>query len=159
MYDVRDEMRDVAAAQQAVPVLTVVRLYELQCAHRLTAGVPANHRCRRSHGHRYLVRLAVSGAVDPATGMVLEYGTIDRIFVPAVVTPIDHHDLNTLTERYTGPRAEAVAANPTVENLALWLWDACRSLAASARAGRGLRLEWIEIEEDSRSSVRIARPC
>lgn len=55
--------------------LIVHRTYEMEAAHRLTAGVPEGHQCRRPHGHRYRLTVSVSGEVGD-DGMVIEYGAL-----------------------------------------------------------------------------------
>lgn len=130
--------------------LTIRRKYEMEVAHRLTAGVPENHRCRRLHGHRYVLTLDVSGEIAD-DGMVIEYGHIDAIVMP-LVKHLDHHDANTLRERCTTRDAEAVSQNPTVELMVAW-FVARLGLINSGRAGTLLRLERVELQEDSRSSA------
>jgi 6-pyruvoyl-tetrahydropterin synthase len=71
--------------------------YEAQAAHQLSAGVPEGHPCRRLHGHRYNITVAISGDVDPATGMLLEYADIDRR-VHEVLRFVDHNFINNLGE-------------------------------------------------------------
>lgn len=131
-------------------MLTIVRRYEAEVAHRLTAGVPVGHKCRRLHGHRYVIEIAVSGRLD-AAGMIFEYAELDSTIKP-ILRLLDHNDANTLNERCSTAEAAAYAINPTVELLAEWLAARLR-LVKSIRQEQGLRLERIRIEEDSRSYV------
>lgn len=105
--------------------------YELPAAHRLTAGVPEKHKCRRLHGHNYYLTIRISGFAAP-DGMLVEYDTIDGIVKP-ILRLVDHQDLNTLNERCSTKEAEAVAANPTVELLIMWFAERLR-LVSSARS-------------------------
>jgi len=132
---------------------TIVREYELSCAHRLTAGVPETHRCRRPHGHSYRLELAISAEIG-ADGMVFEYGVLDVVAMP-VLRELDHNDLNTVSSRISGAPAVALSENPTVELLAAFLVWALRDLYAKLDASRGSRLEYVRIREDGRSSVEV----
>lgn len=131
-------------------MLTIVRRYEAEVAHRLTAGVPERHKCRRLHGHRYVIEIAVSGDLD-STGMIFEYAELDSTIRP-IIAALDHHDANTINERCSTAEAASFAENPTVERMVVWLATRLR-LVKSIRQEQRLRLEWISVEEDSRSRV------
>lgn len=129
--------------------LILWRRYEIEAAHQLTDGVPEGHRCRRLHGHRYIVQIGIEGNVQP-NGMLIEYADLDTQVWP-VLKRCDHYSLNTLTERHSGPMTEAFAANPTVELFCAWLVTALGFL--SPTEGGAFRLAGIKVEEDSRASV------
>lgn len=136
-------------------MIILSRRYEMESAHQLTDGVPANHKCRRLHGHRYILTVRISGEAA-ADGMLVEYAFVDAAVMP-VVKLCDHHSLNTLNERCSTKEAAAVAKNPTVELLIGW-FAARLALLASVRSPgadlpSALRLESLTLEEDSRSSV------
>lgn len=128
--------------------LTLWRRYEIESAHQLTAGVPEGHKCRRLHGHRYIVTLGVEGDIIADTGMLIEYTDLDTQVLP-VLKRIDHYSINTLRERDSTAAAEAVSENPTVELICAWLVDALGFL----RQERQLRLVAVKVEEDSAASV------
>jgi len=130
--------------------MILCRRYEAECAHRLTAGVPETHKCRRPHGHRYVIWIAVEGVVGD-DGMLIEYGDMDSC-VAQTIRVIDHHDLNTLNERCSTSEAARVAENPTVERLVEWIAARVR-LLASSRPGYVKGLAFVRVEEDSRSWV------
>lgn len=136
--------------------MMLTRRYTMQAAHRLTAGVSENHPCRRLHGHRYVLDISVSCEFLPEDGMILEYGHFDAVVKP-VLKLVDHHDLNTLNERCSTEQATDVAKNPTVELLLRWLATRLR-LLSSARAGFGLRLHRLVLEEDADSRVEWQEP-
>lgn len=107
--------------------------FTIAAGRRLT-GVPAEHPCARVHGHTFLVRLTVSGAVDPVTGFVVDFAQIQRAFAP-VHEALDHRFLNDV------PGLE----NPTSEHLAIWIWNHLRPELAELSA--------VEITETGASGV------
>jgi 6-pyruvoyltetrahydropterin/6-carboxytetrahydropterin synthase len=68
-----------------------------------------------THGHNYVLEVTVRGAVDPATGMVMDLGELKRLVNDTVVTRFDHADLN-------GDAAFASGVIPTTENLVRAVW-------------------------------------
>ena len=68
--------------------------------------------CFRLHGHNYRFLVAIEGAVDPATGMLVDFGDLKRVVADRVLALVDHRTLNDVLE------------NPTAENIARWIWDA-----------------------------------
>lgn len=114
------------------------RTYELQCAHRLT-GVPAEHKCSRTHGHTYVVTVTVeSDSVDPLTGFCagLDFADIDRMVEADVFAYLDHRNLN-----------EAGVATGSTEELARNVFE---RLVPSVLPGR---LVSVSISENSRSRI------
>jgi 6-pyruvoyl-tetrahydropterin synthase len=57
-------------------------------AHRL-AWHP---KCSRMHGHGFQVRVLVEGTVDPATGIVVDFGVLGAD-IDALIAPLDHRFL------------------------------------------------------------------
>ncbi len=90
------------------------RDFRFEAAHLLPAA-PEGHKCRRLHGHSYLVEITVEGEVDPATGWFLDYGLL-RDLVEPLRQQLDHRYLNEI----------AGLENPTSELLARWLWERLR---------------------------------
>ena len=68
------------------------------------------------HGHNYVLEVTVRGAVDPATGMVMDLGELKRLVGDLVVSRFDHADLNR-------DAVFASGAVPTTENLVRAIWD------------------------------------
>lgn len=66
---------------------------------------------RRIHGHSYRAEVVVRGEVDPATGMVVDFGVLERAVEEARLG-LDHHFLNEVPG--LGPA--------TMENLSIWIW-------------------------------------
>jgi 6-pyruvoyltetrahydropterin/6-carboxytetrahydropterin synthase len=67
--------------------------------------------CFRMHGHNYKFFIALEGEVDPATGMIADFGVIKQAVAEKVLARADHQVLNDFLE------------NPTAENIARWIWD------------------------------------
>ena len=72
--------------------------------------------CFRMHGHNYRLVVAVEGRVDPATGMVADFGRVQAIVQEHVLARADHRTLNDVLE------------NPTAENIARWIWESLEGL-------------------------------
>jgi 6-pyruvoyltetrahydropterin/6-carboxytetrahydropterin synthase len=95
---------------------TLVKTLSFDAAHCLPS-LPEGHKCRRLHGHTFVVEVAVEGEVDPQTGMVRDYAEISDAAQP-VIEQLDHRYLNDIPG----------LANPTSEALARWLWDRLKPL-------------------------------
>lgn len=128
-----------------------MRRYEIHAAHRLTAGVPEGHRCRREHGHRYNIEIEVRlvGALE--NGMVIEYGELDLV-TGELLGIVDHWSLNTLDDRAMTAmeQARAVAENPTVELFAIWLLKAMQFRLPSR-----VKVCRVSIEEEANASATV----
>lgn len=114
-----------------MPHVSVTRVYEVACGHHLPS-LPEGHRCHRPHGHNYQIHITISGEVDE-TGMLVEAGALDAMIQP-VLLKVDHRTLNDLD---LATRAgKALIENPTVEHLALWLYEALGFLWSAAAPNR-----------------------
>lgn len=91
--------------------MEIFKEIQFEAAHRLP-NLPASHKCARLHGHSFRVALHVRGAVDPATGWVMDFADIKTAFAP-IFEQLDHRYLNEI------PGLE----NPTSEIIARWIWD------------------------------------
>jgi len=91
--------------------VTLRKSFQFEAAH-LLPKLPAEHKCRRLHGHSFKVELAVSGPCDPHLGWLIDYADISAAFRP-LWEQLDHRYLNEV------PGLE----NPTSEQIALWIWD------------------------------------
>lgn len=68
--------------------------------------------CKNLHGHNYKLVVLCEGSLDPRTGMVIDFFTLQKVVQEKVLARLDHSDLNTLL------------AVPTAENIILWIWGA-----------------------------------
>lgn len=87
------------------------KIFRLEAAHWLP-HVPEGHKCRRMHGHSFVVEVTVAGDVDPKMGWMMDYGDIAAVWKP-LHAQLDHRCLNEIEG----------LENPTSENLCLWLWQ------------------------------------
>src|SRR5262249_21619431 len=77
-------------------------------------SAPANHKCRKMHGHSFTIEISVEGPVDPETGWVFDHAEISRATQP-LIDLLDHSYMNEI---------------PGLENPTLKIW----------RGGFGTRL-------------------
>jgi 6-pyruvoyltetrahydropterin/6-carboxytetrahydropterin synthase len=89
----------------------LTKSFRFEAAHWLPT-FPQAHKCRRMHGHSFVVDVVVSGPVDPAKGYLVDYGEIGAAIEP-VRSQLDHYVLNDV------PGLD----NPTAEQLARWVWE------------------------------------
>ncbi|MEO6665623.1 MAG: 6-pyruvoyl tetrahydropterin synthase family protein [Nitrospiria bacterium] len=54
--------------------------------------IPHHPKCGRLHGHTYALHAEVSGDIDPATGFVMDFGTVKDV-LRQVADRLDHHVL------------------------------------------------------------------
>ncbi|WP_166879654.1 6-carboxytetrahydropterin synthase QueD [Enterobacter sp. Ap-1006] len=90
---------------------TLFKDFTFEAAHHLP-HVPEGHKCGRLHGHSFMVRLEITGEVDPYTGWIMDFSELKAAFKPTY-DRLDHYYLNDI------PGLE----NPTSEVLAKWIWD------------------------------------
>jgi len=69
-----------------------------------------------THGHNYELEVTVRGAIDPATGMVMDLAELKRVVGDVVISRFDHADLNR-------DAVFASGAVPTTENLVQAIWE------------------------------------
>jgi len=86
----------------------VRRRFRFEAAHRLPRH-PG--KCRELHGHSYELVVVVERAVEPDSGIAIDFSDLKRVVGEAVVSRLDHRCLNDLME------------NPTAELLAVWVWE------------------------------------
>ncbi|MBA3470032.1 MAG: 6-carboxytetrahydropterin synthase QueD [Herpetosiphonaceae bacterium] len=118
--------------------------FHFEAAHQLP-----NHRgkCARLHGHSYRLEVSVRGPIMPARGasddgMVIDLDDIKQIVQTAVISQLDHYNLNDLID---GPT--------TAERIAHWIWDRLEAVSPSFGA-----LLWrIRLWETATGHVEITR--
>lgn len=108
-------------------------------------NLPADHKCARRHGHNYSIFVTVS-ARTLTNGMVVDADEVKwhaRPFVEA----LDHHTANEFGTSQKDPRTLEMSAQPTAENIALWIYRGVRPIE-----GRfpGVRVTRVSVEENRR---------
>ena len=94
--------------------MEIFKTFRFESAHSLP-NVPADHKCRRLHGHSYRVEVHVSGPLDPRMQWVTDFADVAAAADP-VIGALDHRVLNEI----------AGLENPTCERLAVWIWERLR---------------------------------
>jgi 6-pyruvoyltetrahydropterin/6-carboxytetrahydropterin synthase len=106
------------------PVVQLGRVWHFCASHRLHVdALSAEENTRifgkcnhpHGHGHNYTVEVSLRGAIDAATGMVVNLADLDAFAARELIERFDHRNLNTLD-----CFADRVS---TTENLARELWS------------------------------------
>jgi len=130
--------------------LSLTRRYRFAASHRLHKPNFTESENRRiygkcsnpyGHGHNYSLEVTISGAVDPATGMVANLGDLDPFVEREVVEAFDHRYLNEEVPEF---RKEV----PTAENI-------CREIYRRLKGFPAARLERVRLEETSKNSFEF----
>jgi 6-pyruvoyltetrahydropterin/6-carboxytetrahydropterin synthase len=127
------------------------RRYRFAASHRLHSERLSEEENRRlygkcnnprGHGHNYVVEVHVSGAIDPATGMIANLADLDGFVGREVLEPFDHRSLN---EEVPAFREKV----PTTENLCIEIFRRLRTFPKA-------KLERVRVEETSNNSFEFA---
>ena len=89
----------------------LTKSFRFEAAHSLQ-GTTFGAASEEIHGHSFRAEVSVRGTPDPATGMVLDLGLLERSMAEVQKT-LDHKLLN---------KVEALGP-PTLENLSRFIWD------------------------------------
>lgn len=131
--------------------LSITRRYSFAASHRLhTPALDAAENRRvfgkcnhpHGHGHNYRMEVTVTGAQNPATGMIADLNELDAFVEREVLGVYDHRYINAEVPEFR----ESV---PTTENV-------CRDIYRRLRAFPGARLVRLRIEETGRNSFEYA---
>ncbi|UAB80162.1 6-carboxytetrahydropterin synthase [Marixanthomonas sp. SCSIO 43207] len=108
--------------------LTVFRKAHFNAAHRLFVKEWSKEKnleffgkCSNPnfHGHNYELEVGITGNVDPKTGYLINLDILKTIIKEEVEDHLDHKNLNVEVEEFKN-------LNPTVENIAMVIWDRLR---------------------------------
>jgi 6-pyruvoyltetrahydropterin/6-carboxytetrahydropterin synthase len=123
-HDLSDPVPDAAelVASRSSGTALVSRRESFNAAHELRnpeLSDAENRRlygkCANLHGHNYVLEVVVGGAIDRATGYVLDLKRLSDVISKRIIEDVDHRNLNTDV-----PWLEGVV--PTAENLAVAFW-------------------------------------
>ena len=127
------------------------RRYRFSASHRLHTALLGEEENRRvygkcnnpyGHGHNYIVEVAVSGPVNPATGTIASLDDLDGFVNREVIEPFDHKYLNEEI-------AEFRESVPTAENICIEIFSRLRRFPQA-------RLERVRVEETGLNSFEYA---
>ncbi len=91
--------------------MEVTKGFAFDAAHTLRRDIDAEP-SRRVHGHSYRAEVTLRGRPDPATGMIIDMGRLERTLA-GVRDGLDHRFLDDVEDLGPG----------TIENLAVWIWN------------------------------------
>ena len=109
--------------------ITVYRKAHFNAAHRLykeewsdAQNFEVFGKCSNPnyHGHNYELEVGISGDIDPETGFLIDLKILKNIIAEEIEAPFDHKNLNVEVPEFK-------SLNPTVENIAIVIWDKLRS--------------------------------
>lgn len=131
--------------------LHLSRRYRFAASHRLHSAQFDEEENRRiygkcnnpyGHGHNYVVEVAVSGPVEPSTGMIANLADLDAFVEREVIEPFDHKYLNEEISEFR----ETV---PTTENICIEIFKRLREFPQA-------KLERVLVEETANNSFEYA---
>lgn len=108
--------------------LTVYRKAHFNAAHRLYRKDWSDEKnnavfgkCNNPnyHGHNYVLIVGLSGEIDPETGYLIDLKILKDLIYDEVEKPFDHKNLNLDVPEFK-------ELNPTVENIAVVIWNKLR---------------------------------
>lgn len=101
-----DHYTDIVRNQ---PYIRIEKDFKFDSAHNLLNGYEG--KCKNVHGHTYKLKIAIKNKINPKTDMVMDFGSFKDIVETAVISKLDHRDLN-----------EVMDFNPTAERILFWIW-------------------------------------
>ena len=120
-------------AVQGTPPMTYLKhTFDFAASHRLNNPDRDEAENRRvfgkcnnvhGHGHNYQVEVSLAGTPD-ADGFLIDLYELERIVDEAVITPLDHKNLNVEVEEFMD--AAPGRLNPSVEHIAKVVFDRLR---------------------------------
>jgi len=113
--------------------MLIVKKFSFEAAHNLVnyAG-----KCENVHGHSYKLIVKLKGE-QTESGMIIDFEDIKNIVNEHIIKILDHSNLNDLV------------VQPTVENIAIWIWDNLKNRFDNLNA----RLYEIEVWETETTGV------
>lgn len=124
-------------------MITIAKHFTFDAAHCLPL-MPEGHKCRRMHGHTYRAEIALSGVPDPATGILIDFDDIAKIWLPLHVA-LDHQVLNDVPG----------LSCPTTEVLVAWCIERLRR---SFRAHANIVALRVRVSESSSTWAEAGVP-
>lgn len=137
-------------------MLTIGKRFMFDAAHRLGKH---EGKCRRPHGHTYILELDLTGSVAQAgsgQGMVVDYYIIKDIVQKNILDLCDHQDLNVVLQPYF-PGVDPETENMTTAENMVNLFGGILELAFMAAGYPGI-LTRVRLQETQNSWAEWNRP-
>lgn len=108
--------------------LTIFRKAHFNAAHRIylkewsdAKNLEIFGKCSnpKYHGHNYELEVGITGEIDPKTGYLIDLKILKDLIKEEVEDPFDHKNLNLEVPEFKD-------LNPTVENIAVVIWNKLR---------------------------------
>lgn len=116
--------------------MTISKSYTIDAAHY----IKGHKKCGSIHGHTWTITVYLSGTVDPHTGMLLDFGILNK-YVRPLLKKFDHKTLNEVLkfcyeEPYTAETfAEYLASKLRDSNLRKY--RTLQTISVSVQEGNG----------------------
>ena len=143
--------------------ITITKQIKFCAGHRLL-----NHggKCENFHGHNYRVDIHVTGETTDAIGRVVDFSVISELFKQWIDQHWDHgfllwkEDTSAIESiRQVQPhKLFLMHANPTAENMALYLLEHVAPQLAERTEGRDIYVSKIVLWETDSSSAEVTQP-
>jgi 6-pyruvoyltetrahydropterin/6-carboxytetrahydropterin synthase len=91
------------------------------------------------HGHNYTCDVTVTGAIDDATGFLIDLGELDRILESEVTAKFDHRNINLEVPEFADGKMI-----PSGENLARFIFE-----RVQAKLGKKATVARVTVGEDT----------
>lgn len=130
-------------------ITTISKRFTFDAAHFLPT-VPEHHKCRRMHGHTYVVELVFSGRTDDNGFCAgIDYGDIAAVW-DRIDRKLDHRTLN---------EVEGLEV-PTTENLVAWLVEEFRAQCGLEHEKLKTSLKRVRVHESSTTwcEIEVCQP-
>ena len=143
--------KSAPARHPAAVTVELGRRYRFSASHRLHSSQLSDDENRRvfgkcnnpyGHGHNYVLEIALSGPVDPSTGMIANLADLDAFVEREVLEALDHKSLNEDVPAFRG-------VVPTTENLCIEIFNRLKAFPAA-------RLRHVRIQETSNNTFEYS---
>jgi 6-pyruvoyltetrahydropterin/6-carboxytetrahydropterin synthase len=140
----------VVSANRGSSVDGEVRLtkrFDFVASHALT-GMEVSRGCEKPHAHNYGLELTLRAKHGLQNGLVIDSGRL-KVDVAPVIARLSNRLLNEVED--PAPWAQRMAAQPSVENVALYFWEALGFLSK----GNEFELVRVRVYEDQKMWAEV----
>lgn len=129
-------------------MLTLTKRFEFVASHGLT-GMQEGHVCAKPHAHNYGLELTLRSKGELHNGLVVDSHRL-KVDVKPVIDRLRNRVLNEVTD--PAPWAQRLVEQPSVENVALYFWEALGFLSK----GNEFELTKVKVSEDATLWAEVA---